>query len=92
MAYRGTPIFTMRLKRETRERLAEVGRIYGARSTSAIVREILEVAVSADAKTIGAFVERFTLALGRQLELPLLPGVRLAKAQPKRIAKQRMKT
>lgn len=64
-------MFTVRLAKETQADLAQLARVYGAPTSSAFAREVLEVVVSGDFEKIKAFNARLLTRMGEQLHLQL---------------------
>lgn len=66
-----TPIFALRLPQKIQDDLGEIARIYGAPSTRAFAREILEVMVSGEVERVKAFNGRLMMKMGEQMTLRL---------------------
>jgi hypothetical protein len=83
-----TPNFIVRLSPQTRERLASMGRIYGAPTVSAFAREVLEVAASGDPERVMGFHRRLITAAGEQLVLKLGATIDQAKNEVRSLGKR----
>ena len=66
-----TPIYALRLSKETQEKIAALAKVYGSPSARAFAREILDVVTSGDMLKLQAFNERLMTRMVGQTFLPL---------------------
>lgn len=62
-------MFALRLSEKTQGELAAMAKVYGAPTSSAFAREILEVVVSGDIERVKAFNARLIAKVGEQLQM-----------------------
>lgn len=77
-----TPIYAIRLSRETREALSEMARVYGSSSPAEFIRVMLTAICSGDAAKIAAFNRELFGRMGEQLTLDLLASQPAEKPAP----------
>lgn len=84
-----TPLFTFRLAKDRAERLHEVAKVYGAPSTSELLREMVGTIVSGDPKVVADFFARLQRKMGEQLQLDFNAAVAAKVAAAKASSKRR---
>lgn len=82
----GTPVYAIRLSKETRASIKEMAGLYGSTSSAAFIRETIEVMCSEDGEKIQDFMVRLFTRIGerKQLQLTLGPTVNPPKKRRKR--------
>jgi hypothetical protein len=66
-----TPMYAMRLPKETQAALSEMAAVYGAPNGRAFAREVLEVMCSGDIDRVKGFIGRLIAKSGEQMTLKL---------------------
>jgi len=85
-----TPIFNFRLQPDKADQLREIARIYGAKSTSHFLRDMIEAAISGDPAAFTVFQARLIRQIGEQLVIQFPPpGTERTERKARKVSKAR---
>lgn len=86
-----TPLFALRLPKETTDTLKDLSKVYGSPNMRAFTRELIEAVVSGDQKKLSEFLARLMTKMGEQLALDFTAQVAAKSKKQAKAVKRRAK-